>query len=61
MMTHREEYLEIHSRIDRINEKDTSAIIYTSGTTGNPKGVSLTHNNWKFQVESTGKILKFNQ
>ena len=52
---------EIHSRIDRIKEDDTSALIYTSGTTGNPKGVALTHGNWKFQVESTGKILKFNQ
>ena len=52
---------EIHSRIDSIKEDDTSALIYTSGTTGNPKGVALTHGNWKFQVESTGKILKFNQ
>ena len=43
---------EIHSRIDVINENDTSSLIYTSGTTGNPKGVELTHGNWEFEVNS---------
>ncbi len=52
---------EIHSRIDDINENDTSSLIYTSGTTGNPKGVELTHGNWEFEVNSLNKILQFNQ
>jgi len=52
---------DIHSRIDDINENDTSSLIYTSGTTGNPKGVELTYGNWEFEVNSLNKILQFNQ
>ena len=52
---------EIHSRIDKIKDDNTASLIYTSGTTGNPKGVELTHGNWRFEVERTEEILKFNQ
>jgi len=52
---------EIHSRIDKIKNDNTASLIYTSGTTGNPKGVELTHGNWRFEVERTEEILKFNQ
>ncbi|MED5266050.1 MAG: AMP-dependent synthetase/ligase, partial [Candidatus Neomarinimicrobiota bacterium] len=31
------------------------------GTTGNPKGVELTHNNFKFQLDSVLKVMAFNQ
>jgi long-chain acyl-CoA synthetase len=52
---------EIHSRINQIKDDNTASLIYTSGTTGNPKGVELTHGNWRFEVERTEEILKFNQ
>jgi len=46
---------------DKIELNDTCSLIYTSGTTGNPKGVELTHNNFKFQLDSVLKVMAFNQ
>ena len=52
---------DVIKRMNSINGDDTSSLIYTSGTTGNPKGVELTHNNFKVELDSVGKVLKFNQ
>tara|TARA_B100001564_G_scaffold23753_1_gene17630 strand:- start:2043 stop:3821 length:1779 start_codon:yes stop_codon:yes gene_type:complete len=52
---------EIENRMNSINGDDTSSLIYTSGTTGNPKGVELTHDNFKIELDSVGDVLKFNQ
>ena len=52
---------EVISRCDSIEPNDTSSLIYTSGTTGNPKGVELTHHNWKFELDEVLRILKFHQ
>ena len=46
---------------DKIELNDTCSLIYTSGTTGNHKGVELTHNNFKFQLDSVLKVMAFNQ
>ena len=46
---------------DKIDLNDACSLIYTSGTTGNPKGVELTHNNFKFQLDSVLKVMAFNQ
>ncbi|MBE77279.1 MAG: hypothetical protein CMG41_06035 [Candidatus Marinimicrobia bacterium] len=52
---------EIFDRMGTIQEDDTSSLIYTSGTTGNPKGVELTHKNFKIELDSVSEVLKFNQ
>jgi len=52
---------EVEARMKTINGDDTSSLIYTSGTTGNPKGVELTHNNFKIELDSVGDVLKFDQ
>ena len=46
---------------NKIKLNDSCSLIYTSGTTGNPKGVELTHNNFKFQLDSVLKVMAFNQ
>ena len=52
---------EIIKRMENIQQEDTCSLIYTSGTTGNPKGVELTHNNFKVELDSVSEVLKFNQ
>ncbi|OUW79864.1 MAG: hypothetical protein CBD77_01630 [bacterium TMED217] len=52
---------EIIKRMENIQQEDTCSLIYTSGTTGNPKGVELTHNNFKIELDSVSEVLKFNQ
>ena len=49
----------IKGRMDGIEPDDTSSLIYTSGTTGNPKGVELTHDNFAFQLDCIGNIVRF--
>lgn len=38
---------EIEARRERLSDEDLATLIYTSGTTGEPKGVMLTHANYK--------------
>ena len=52
---------QVEKRMKSIDANDTSSLIYTSGTTGNPKGVELTHNNFKVELDSVGYVLKFDQ
>ena len=52
---------QVKKRMKSIDANDTSSLIYTSGTTGNPKGVELTHNNFKVELDSVGHVLKFDQ
>ncbi|MFP4590655.1 MAG: AMP-dependent synthetase/ligase [Halobacteriales archaeon] len=44
-----------HERIDAVELDDLASIIYTSGTTGRPKGVRLTHGNFRANVNQIRK------
>ncbi len=43
---------ELEKRRESVKPDDLATIIYTSGTTGRPKGCSLTHSNFMFEVDA---------
>ncbi|MFV1975184.1 MAG: class I adenylate-forming enzyme family protein [Candidatus Scalindua sp.] len=46
-----------NSTFPEINGKDIASIVYTSGTTGEPKGVTLSHNNFMANADSIIRYL----
>ncbi|WP_106365205.1 AMP-dependent synthetase/ligase [Glycomyces artemisiae] len=42
----------VRDTVASVGPEDLATIIYTSGTTGRPKGVELTHANWRYLVEA---------
>ncbi|RJP78930.1 MAG: long-chain fatty acid--CoA ligase [Candidatus Zixiibacteriota bacterium] len=49
----------IHS-FPRVNPRDVCSILYTSGTTGEPKGVTLTHDNFQANAHAALQAIPMN-
>jgi long-chain acyl-CoA synthetase len=47
--------LEYQSWLEECDPEDLASLVYTSGTTGQPKGVKLTHRNFRANVNQTYK------
>src|SRR6267143_2271676 len=45
----------------RVGPEDTVSLIYTSGTTGPPKGVTYSHNNVLWTMESSRRLLRYDR
>lgn len=46
---------EVESWLDDRDWEDLSSLVYTSGTTGDPKGVKLSHKNWRTVINQLRK------
>jgi long-chain acyl-CoA synthetase len=49
--------LPLDARIDGLRPDDLATLVYTSGTTGPPKGVSITHRNITWTLDSVDSII----
>ncbi|TMB93504.1 MAG: hypothetical protein E6J40_14995, partial [Chloroflexi bacterium] len=61
----REAYAREPSQFERswrgVGPEDTVSLIYTSGTTGPPKGVTYSHNNVLWTMESSRRLLRYDR